>query len=141
MAKNGRNSCTGNSRHIDIRYFFVKDRIDKGEFKIQYCPTYMMLVDYFTKPLQGKAFKVYRDVVMGHKHINSLNDLVPSRIKECVENRNVNENEEIIHEGTNTNRIRNNAVCTNNRNTEEDSKQQNKGKSSYRDTLVRSNYS
>ena len=26
MEKNGRNSCTGNSRHVDIRYFFVKDR-------------------------------------------------------------------------------------------------------------------
>ena len=29
MEKNGRNLCTGNSRHIHIRYFFVKDRIDK----------------------------------------------------------------------------------------------------------------
>ena len=25
MEKNGRNSCMGNSRHINIRYFFVKD--------------------------------------------------------------------------------------------------------------------
>ena len=25
MEVNGRNSCTGNSRHIDIQYFFVKD--------------------------------------------------------------------------------------------------------------------
>ena len=25
MECNGRNSCTGNSRHIDIRYFFVTD--------------------------------------------------------------------------------------------------------------------
>ena len=31
MQRNGRNSCTGNSRHVNIRYFFVKDRIDKGE--------------------------------------------------------------------------------------------------------------
>ena len=29
MEKNGRNSCTGNSRHVHIRYFFVKDRVDK----------------------------------------------------------------------------------------------------------------
>ena len=29
MLKNGRNSRTGNSRHIIIIYFFVKDRIDK----------------------------------------------------------------------------------------------------------------
>ena len=31
MEKNGRNSCTGNSRHIDIRFFYVKDRVEKGE--------------------------------------------------------------------------------------------------------------
>ena len=29
MDKNGRNSCTGNSRHIIIRYVYVKDRLDK----------------------------------------------------------------------------------------------------------------
>ena len=34
LEKNGRKLCTGNSRHIDIKYFFVKDRVDKGEFKL-----------------------------------------------------------------------------------------------------------
>ena len=29
MEINGRNSFTGNSRHIDIQYFFTKDRIGK----------------------------------------------------------------------------------------------------------------
>ena len=27
MAKNGRYSCTRNYRHINIRHFFVKDRV------------------------------------------------------------------------------------------------------------------
>ena len=35
MERNGRNSCTGNSRHVDIRYFFVQDRIDKGELDVK----------------------------------------------------------------------------------------------------------
>mmetsp|Transcript_11447 Transcript_11447/g.16193 ORF Transcript_11447/g.16193 Transcript_11447/m.16193 type:complete len:114 (+) Transcript_11447:2190-2531(+) len=39
MEKNGHTSCTGNAHHINIRYFFVKDRIDKGEFESHYCPT------------------------------------------------------------------------------------------------------
>ena len=56
MEKNGRNLCTGNSRHIDIRYFFTKDRVDKGEMTIQYCPTNEMLAGYHTKPLQGSLF-------------------------------------------------------------------------------------
>ena len=67
MEKNGRKSCTRKSRHIDIRYFFTKDRFDKGEIDIRYTPTDMMLADYFTKPLQGKKFILFRDMIMGKK--------------------------------------------------------------------------
>ena len=74
MEKNGRNSCTGNSRHVHIRYFFVKDRVDKGEITIKYCPTHLMLADFFTKPLTGKLFHFFRDIVMGYKDIDSLNN-------------------------------------------------------------------
>ena len=72
LEKNGRNSCTGNLRHIGIRYFFVKDRVDKGEISIEYCPTEYMLADYFTKPLQGKVFRVFRRVIMGYETISWL---------------------------------------------------------------------
>ena len=75
MEINGRNSCTGNSRHIDIRYFFTKDRIEKGEMKIEYCPTYRMVADYFTKPLQGKPFNFMRDIIMGYRSINELSEI------------------------------------------------------------------
>ena len=72
MLKNGRNSCTGNSRHINIRYFFVKDRIDKKEIRVEYCPSLIMLADFFTKPLQGALFKKLRDVIMGYRPISDL---------------------------------------------------------------------
>ena len=72
MENNGCNSCTGNSQHISIRYFFVKNRVDKEELVIQYCPTLEMLADYFTKTLQGSLFHKFRDVIMGWKHINTL---------------------------------------------------------------------
>ena len=72
MEKNGRNSCTGNSRHINIRYFFVKDRIDKGEVRVQYCPTGLMLGDFYTKPLMGAKFKEFREYIMGWKNINGI---------------------------------------------------------------------
>ena len=49
--------------------FFVKDRIDKGATKIEYCPTQMMLVDYFKKPLKGEVLKIFRDIIMGYKPI------------------------------------------------------------------------
>ena len=72
MLKNGRNSCTGNSRHVHIRYFFVKDRVEKGEVRVEYCPTLQMVGDYFTKPLQGSLFNKLRDVIMGYKSISTL---------------------------------------------------------------------
>ena len=31
MSNNGRDSCVGNSRHINIRRLFVKDRVSKGK--------------------------------------------------------------------------------------------------------------
>jgi hypothetical protein len=84
MEKNGRNSCTGNSRHISIRYFFVKDRVDKGEFTIEYCPTECMLADFFTKPLQGALFTRFREVIMGWKHVDTIRNTAMSPLKERV---------------------------------------------------------
>ena len=72
MEINGRNSCTGNSRHINIRYFWIKDRVDKGEVKVEYLPTHIMLADYFTKPLQGSQFRVLREFIMGWRPMKDL---------------------------------------------------------------------
>ena len=90
METNGRNSCTGNSRHIDVRYFFVKDRIDKKEMVVEYCPTHEMLADYYTKPLQGALFRKLRSVIMGFQHINILkkHNLQSPVMKERIEERN-----------------------------------------------------
>ena len=65
MDINGINSCTGNSRHINIRYFLIKDRVERGELSIMYCPKYLMLADYFTKTQQGKLCSLFRDIVIG----------------------------------------------------------------------------
>ena len=70
--KNGRKSCGPNSRHIDIRYFWIKDRLDLDGFDVVYCPTERMLADFFTKPLQGALFRKLRAVVMGHAHVRTL---------------------------------------------------------------------
>ena len=64
MDMNGRNSCTGNLRHIDIRYFLIKDQVGKGGFSEMYCPTYLMLVDYFRKTMQSALFHNFREIIM-----------------------------------------------------------------------------
>jgi hypothetical protein len=86
MEKNGRQSAGQRSRHINIRYFFIKDKIDKGEISLIYCPTGEMIADFFTKPQQGGMFTRFRDVVMGVTHHSSIR--VPtSQGQERVENR------------------------------------------------------
>jgi hypothetical protein len=64
LATNGRASVGKRSRHINIRYFFVKDRVNNGEVRIEYCPTEEMWGDFFSKPLQGKVFFGFRDLIM-----------------------------------------------------------------------------
>lgn len=65
MVENGRGTAE-RSRHINIKFFFVSDRVEKGEIEIKYMPTNEMLADMFTKPLQGDQFRYLRDSVMGH---------------------------------------------------------------------------
>ena len=84
MEKNGLKSCTGNSRHIHIKYFFVKDRIDKGEMRVYYCLTHLMLEDLFTKPLMGELFRKLRSVIMGYTSIFELDPTLLQSIKEPV---------------------------------------------------------
>ena len=64
LEKNGRGSSSKRTRHINIRYFFVTDRIKEGEMRVEYCPTGDMVADYFTKPLQGSLFRKMRDTIM-----------------------------------------------------------------------------
>ena len=65
MEVNGRNSWTGNLQHIYIRYFFIKDLVEKQELSIVYCPTHLMLAYYLSKPLQGAFFHKFGDIIMG----------------------------------------------------------------------------
>ena len=65
LEKNGKASSTKRTRHIDIRYFFITDRVKAGKVEIEYCPTEEMMADFFTKPLQGSLFRKHRNNVMG----------------------------------------------------------------------------
>jgi len=59
LEKNGRASSSKRTRHINIRYFFVTDRMEAKEVTVEYCPTGEMIADFFTKPLQGTPFKKF----------------------------------------------------------------------------------
>ena len=57
LEKNGKASSSKCTKHINIRYFFVTDRINNKEMSVEWCPTGHMIADYMTKPVQGTLFK------------------------------------------------------------------------------------
>ena len=65
LENNGKASSTKRTRHINIRYFTITDRVKNGEVTIEYCPTGDMIADFFTKPLQGSLFRKFRNLIMG----------------------------------------------------------------------------
>ena len=64
MENNGRKSAGQRSRHINIRHFSIKDRVDSGDIILLHCPTEFMMADFFTKPLQGVFYRRFRDIIM-----------------------------------------------------------------------------
>jgi len=73
---NGKASSSKRTKHINVRYFFITDRIWKGEVRVEWCPTKDMVADFMTKPLQGSAFRKFRDLIMGSLSVKEANKLV-----------------------------------------------------------------
>ena len=67
LEKNGKWSSSKKTKHINIRYFFIKDRIDAGELTVEYCPTEKMIADMHTKALQGNKFFEFRKLILNLK--------------------------------------------------------------------------
>ncbi|GJS86833.1 retrovirus-related pol polyprotein from transposon TNT 1-94 [Tanacetum coccineum] len=45
------------TKHIDIRFHFIRDHVLKGDIELHFIPTQYQLVDIFTKPLDEPTFK------------------------------------------------------------------------------------
>ena len=55
MTKNPVNH--GRAKHIDINYHHIRDEVKRGEVKLQYCETSVMMADIMTKGLPGPRHK------------------------------------------------------------------------------------
>ena len=64
LETNGKASAGKRSRHLDIRYFFITDHVNRGDIEIKYCPTEHMVADYYTKPLHGAKFQKFKQEIM-----------------------------------------------------------------------------
>jgi hypothetical protein len=57
LETNGKFSSSKCTKHIKMKFFFVKDKVDDGEVKIEHLPDEKMWIDMLTKPSQGIRFE------------------------------------------------------------------------------------
>ncbi|KAL5724118.1 hypothetical protein ACHQM5_007419 [Ranunculus cassubicifolius] len=68
----------GRSKHIDVRYHFLRDLNNEGVIDVVYCPTGDQIADIFTKPLKPPQFAKLR-ALLG---VRSVDDVTASG-REC----------------------------------------------------------
>ena len=51
------------TRHIDIKYHFIREKVNEGSIKIEYCPTELMKADMLTKSLGQTLFMKHRNAL------------------------------------------------------------------------------
>ena len=52
------------TKHIEIRYHFVRDRVLDGSVKLEYCPSEKNIADLLTKAINRKQFLALRDKII-----------------------------------------------------------------------------
>jgi hypothetical protein len=63
LANNGCSNAE-RTRHIAIRFFFVKDKIEAQEVELVHLGTNEMVADLLTKPIQGEKFRYLRRLLL-----------------------------------------------------------------------------
>jgi hypothetical protein len=49
------------SRHMRVRYYYIKEKVDENQLLIEYEPTESMIADLLTKPIYGARFMELRN--------------------------------------------------------------------------------
>ena len=50
----------GKTKHVDIKYHFIRDLVEAGRIKLTYCPSEDMVADMLTKGLHTQQFEKLR---------------------------------------------------------------------------------
>ena len=70
LEQNSIMSSTKKTKHINVRYYFVKSRIDAGEVIVQWYSGEKLVGDFFSKPLSGSKFLRFKRKIMNHKRMD-----------------------------------------------------------------------
>ena len=60
------------SRHINIRYFWVTEKVEEKELQVVHMPTAMMIANLLTKPLQGSQFRSEARMLSNSPHLEQM---------------------------------------------------------------------
>ena len=66
------------TKHIDIKYHFVRDHYRKGDILIKYCSTHKLWADSLTKPVEGKTYNLCKSGFMNLPNEGYTQDPVSS---------------------------------------------------------------
>jgi hypothetical protein len=55
------------TKHIDIRYHFIRERVASGEIELKYVATEHQLADLLTKALPSARTIILRNIIMGYE--------------------------------------------------------------------------
>ena len=64
LENNSKLSSSSRTKHINVRYYFIKDCVDRKKLRIEFCGTDDLWVDFYTKTLQGKFFYNFRKTIL-----------------------------------------------------------------------------
>ena len=53
------------TKHFDIKYHWLREKIKAGQIKLTYINTHDQLADIFTKPLTAELFHTFRRALVG----------------------------------------------------------------------------
>lgn len=53
----------GQSKHIDVRFYFLRDLVNADVVKLRYCKSQNQIADLMTKPLKLEQFVKFRSLL------------------------------------------------------------------------------
>ena len=62
----GNRNDKGRTKHMYIRYHYVREFVPTNQIQVLYRPTTTMIADILTKPLYFKQFSYLRSLILGN---------------------------------------------------------------------------
>jgi hypothetical protein len=53
------------SKHIDIRYHFIREEVKEDRVSLEYVPTMENIADIFTKPASKENLEKFKEIILG----------------------------------------------------------------------------